>query len=95
MATTGEQYFELAVTAETPRSPKDGLFACPCCESYCLAEAGGFEICEVCGWEDDPTQEVQPGLAGGANKVSLIQARETYRLTGHSDPAARRRPRLP
>ncbi|MDH6267563.1 peptide methionine sulfoxide reductase MsrB [Rhizobium sp. SG_E_25_P2] len=87
MKITGEQYFELAVETETARQGKNGLFACPCCERYSFAEAGGYEICGACGWEDDPVQEAKPDLAGGANKVSLLQARANYRTHGFSDPA--------
>jgi len=53
-------------------------------------EAGAYEICRVCGWEDDPVQEAQPDYAGSANTASLLQARDNYRLTGHSDPRAKR-----
>ena len=93
---TGEQYFELAASVESPRVAKDGLFACPCCDQYSFTEPGGWEICETCNWEDDPVQEARPDIAGGANKVSLLQARENYRMTGHSDPNDRSwRPKLP
>ena len=96
MKMAGEQYFELAASVESPRVASDGLFACPCCDSYSFVEAGGYEMCEICGWEDDPVQEAQPNLAGGANKVSLIQARENFRMTDYSDPAELgRRPKLP
>ena len=96
MTMTGGQYFELAASVDSPRVAKDGLFACPCCDSYSFVAPGGYEICDVCGWEDDPVQEAHPDLAGGANKVSLLQARENYRMGGRSDLAdGRRRPKLP
>ncbi len=82
---SGQQYFERAATVETSRIAKDGLFACPCCNEYTISEVGGWEICD-CGWEDDPVQEAQPDLAGGANRMSLLQARENYITTGFSDP---------
>ncbi len=92
MKGTGEQYFELAAEVKTARQAEGGLFTCPCCERYSFTEAGCYEICYVCGWEDDPVQEAKPSLAGGANSVSLLQARENYRTIGFSDPA--RLPRL-
>jgi cysteine-rich CPCC protein len=31
-----------------------GKFACPCCGYHTLSEYGGkFDICDVCGWEED------------------------------------------
>jgi Cysteine-rich CPCC len=45
-----------------------------------LHERGAFEICPVCGWEDDPAQSADPGLAGGANEPSLDAARAAWRL---------------
>jgi Cysteine-rich CPCC len=50
-------------------------FACPCCRSKTLSEKGGYEICSVCGWEDDPVQSKDPAYSGGANKDSLSLAR--------------------
>ncbi|MBA3040031.1 MAG: hydrolase [Alphaproteobacteria bacterium] len=92
MKGTGEQDFELAAEVKCARQTDSGLFTCPCCERYSFTEAGRYEICDVCGWEHDPVQEARPNLAGGANKVSLLQARESYRTIGFSDPA--RLPRL-
>lgn len=55
---------------------------CPCCQQATLEEpAGSYEICPVCGWEDDPVQAEDPDYAGGANHESLRQAREMYRLS--------------
>jgi hypothetical protein len=93
---TGEQYFELTASVVSPRVAKDGLFACPCCGNYSFTEAGGNEICEICCWEDDLVQEANPGISGGANKASLLQARENFRAAGWSNPAeCSRRPKLP
>ncbi len=44
---------------------------CPCCGEASLSELGGYEICNVCGWEDDPVQRDDPSYAGGANDKSL------------------------
>jgi len=51
---------------------------------------GTFLICPVCWWEDDDAQFRRPDLVGGANGVSLEQARRNYSECGISDPAARR-----
>jgi hypothetical protein len=55
------------------------LLACHCCGSHTLHENGAYEICSVCGWEDDPAQSADPDLRGGANKMSLHQARAAWR----------------
>lgn len=48
---------------------------CPCCgQDY----AGEYDICSVCNWENDPIQLKKPDLRGGANKMSLTEAREAY-----------------
>ena len=54
---------------------------CPCCHKFRFDEVGKYEICSVCGWEDDPLQRRDPDLKGGANTLSLNEARHNY-LTG-------------
>lgn len=54
------------------------LQPCPCCGSRVLTAAGEYEICEVCGWEDDPVQTSNPEYAGGANELSLNHARKEW-----------------
>ena len=51
---------------------------CPCCRMHLFEEKGGYEICPVCGWEDDPVQRRDPDFAGGANKMSLNEARQLW-----------------
>ena len=53
-------------------------------------EPGGYEICRVCGWEDDPVQANNPAFEGGANKLSLRAARASYLAIGVSDPTIAR-----
>jgi len=50
-------------------------YACPCCGNKTLSEIDAYEICDICGWEDDPAQRKDPHLVGGANRESLFQAR--------------------
>jgi Cysteine-rich CPCC len=60
--------------------------ACPCCGSLTLeSDEGDYEICPVCFWEDDPVQLRDPTYEGGANAVSLEQARRNYRQHGASE----------
>lgn len=51
---------------------------CPVCGKYEFPEIDSFDVCEVCGWEDDGVQEDDPNYAGGANKMSLNQAKAAY-----------------
>ena len=55
-------------------------FPCPCCGYLTLSEGGHwtFEICPICFWEDDKVQFEDPSYSGGANKVSLEQARKNF-----------------
>ncbi len=56
-------------------------FACPCCGFLTLDEEppGTFQICPVCYWEDDNVQFNDPTYRGGANKMSLNEARENFK----------------
>ena len=65
----------------------DGFSPCPCCDSLTVYEPGGYEICEVCGWEDDPVQSRDPDYVGGANGECLRDARLRWasRGLGHVD----------
>ncbi|PYD65151.1 CPCC family cysteine-rich protein [Komagataeibacter nataicola] len=54
------------------------LLPCPCCKSLTISEYGDYEICTICGWEDDPVQSADPDYAGGANAFSLNQARKAW-----------------
>lgn len=63
-------------------------FPCPCCGylTRTVQESGTFEICPVCNWEDDNAQFNDPDFAGGANELSLNQAKENFAKIGVSDP---------
>ena len=54
-------------------------FKCPACGKYTFQSGpGSYEICPVCGWEDDKAQYKDPNLKGGANKLSLKEYKERY-----------------
>lgn len=54
---------------------KSAGILCPVCGKSQVEE---YEICPVCFWENDPVQLWKPQLAGGANQMSLEQARAAY-----------------
>ena len=64
-----------------------GKYKCPCCGFYTFDEKlnGNYDICPVCFWEDDPIQLEDNEYEGGANRVSLIQARHNFLLFGACD----------
>jgi hypothetical protein len=70
-------------------------FACPCCGFITLLEEppGTYEICGICGWEDDYVQFRDPDFRGGANHESLREARSAFadRLATHPEIAGRAR----
>ena len=55
------------------------VFKCPVCGQYTFQSgAGSYEICPICGWEDDKAQYKDPNLKGGANRFSLKEYKEQY-----------------
>jgi len=52
---------------------KSKKYTCVCCGHRVFSVLFNFEICSVCGWEDDPLQIRFP-MEKGANKVSLVEA---------------------
>jgi hypothetical protein len=52
-------------------------FPCPACGFLTMSEPpGSYNICEVCGWEDDHVQLADPRYRGGANHESLVEAQQ-------------------
>ncbi|MBK0097148.1 hypothetical protein IBT49_14275 [Erwinia sp. S63] len=51
------------------------LYPCICCGNNTIGEPDRYEICSFCHWEDDPVQSNDPDFGGGANRLSLIEAR--------------------
>lgn len=50
-------------------------YPCPCCGWLVFSEpTGSYELCPVCGWEDDLSQLRFASAGGGANELSLIEA---------------------
>jgi len=75
---------------------KKRRFRCPCCGNYTLPTGpGNYDVCPVCFWEDDPTQNRQPNLRGGANLVSLFEAKENYDVFGACEERFIERVRTP
>jgi hypothetical protein len=59
-------------------TPLGRRYPCPCCDFLTLDDppTGTFQLCPICRWEDDNVQYKDPDYEGGANGVSLLEARE-------------------
>lgn len=63
---------------EIPAEPI--LHPCPCCGFRTMEDEwrGSYQLCPVCDWEDDGVQYDDPDYRGGANEISLNQARAEF-----------------
>lgn len=65
---------------------KPQKYKCPCCGYYTLEvmecyDKPYWEICDVCGWMYDETDQKYPDIAGG-NHISFNEAKENYNKMG-------------
>lgn len=69
-------------------TPDGSRVMCRCCGYLTLTQYGGYEICPVCRWEDDPTTIFEPGERGGPgpNHLSLTEGRRNFAEYGISKP---------
>lgn len=64
-------------------------FTCPCCGYKTLSEfPGSYEVCEICFWEDDQIQILDPWYEGGANVLCLRQAQINFTQFGACESSA-------
>ena len=54
------------------------MIKCPVCGEYDFEEDNNFEVCGVCGWENDGVQLDDPDFRGGANDESLNERRAQW-----------------
>lgn len=54
----------------------ESLKECPCCKYKTLTERGQYEICPVCFWEDDGSNE--PTRYSSPNHMTLNEGRERF-----------------
>jgi hypothetical protein len=56
-------------------------FTCPCCGFKTFQNPpGSYDLCAICGWEDDIQQLKSPTMSGGANKKSLKEYQDEVLL---------------
>lgn len=78
-------WFEAYTSQANVIAPATGqLFTCPCCAHATLHERGGYEICDMCGWEDDGQDDHDSQIVrGGPNgRQSLDDARAEFVADG-------------
>lgn len=51
---------------------------CPICGKYEFEELNSFDICTICGWEDDAVQVDHPDDDTGANEYSFNEYKMKY-----------------
>ncbi len=51
---------------------------CKCCNEKTIDKDDLFDICSNCGWQRDEVQESDPDYKGGANEMSLNEAKKAY-----------------
>ena len=61
--------------------------ACPCCGYNTIDERAEYEICRVCWWEDDGSDNHNAYLMSGANKLRLTRARANFLTEGIAEPS--------
>lgn len=85
-------------TDVSKKKAADGsLYRCPCCGFATLKERGGFNICQICFWEDDGQDDHDADkVRGGPNgSLSLTQARRNFKDFGASDRESLKHVRKP
>lgn len=58
---------------------------CYCCGYKTLDSNSRYDVCPVCFWEDDAVQNANPDYFGGANEMSLNEAKKNFDLFGAVD----------
>ncbi|MFI1742065.1 CPCC family cysteine-rich protein [Streptomyces sioyaensis] len=90
------QAFAAGYSGNDIQEPSVGKVTCPCCGFLTLERREFYEICPVCGWEDDGQGDHNADeCIGGPNRVSLTEARKNYAKFGAAEERDRLRVRSP
>lgn len=68
---------------DTAPNRQSDLYPCPCCGYFMFSGVPDtYEICEMCGWEDNQVQLVFPFDASGPNGVCLYDMQRNFMRSG-------------
>ena len=70
---------DMEKNAEYSTEPKNGKYQCACCLNYVFDELGSYDFCPICGWQDESLQNEYMDYGGGANEMSIRQARAAFK----------------
>ncbi|MCC7137573.1 MAG: hypothetical protein IT460_03995 [Planctomycetes bacterium] len=78
------RYVEQVESGVTRPAEAGVTYTCPCCGYPTLADRGGYDICDLCWWEDDGQDDHDATVVrGGPNKhYSLAAARANWTAYG-------------
>lgn len=79
---------EVKYRTDTPARVKVIKFTCPCCGYPTLTERKGFEMCIICGWEDEGQDDKNLNEIRSPNGISLLEGRKNFEKTFDSNIAA-------
>ena len=80
-----ERYRAEVLAGEIKESAHLLKHTCPCCGYPTLEQRGAYEICTICWWEDDGTDEADLGRVSGPNHITLAEGRRNFELCFHSE----------
>ncbi len=72
-----------------------GMLGCPCCGHATLPKRGGYDICPVCFWEDDGSDDANVDAVSGPNHITLREGRINVLRISACDQRARQHVRSP
>lgn len=72
-----ENMYELGMGKYEVYGDVEELEVCPCCHYKTLPSRGEYEICRLCGWEDNGVEELEK--YSGPNHMTLGEAQEKFR----------------
>ncbi len=58
---------------------------CPVCGKFVFNHRLSYDICDICGWEDDILDEDDPEWFTGANPMELEDYRAAYNAGGRPE----------
>jgi len=76
---------------------KKKKYKCACCGYYTFEENLLImqDICPVCFWQNNASQNLDPTFRGGPNKVTLNEARKNFKLFGAKNEKSLKHVRKP